>query len=62
MTAFNEALALESASDLPYKNGKYKLNSNELVEYAKIVAYKTAYNLKNGIEIDWDKSPLITID
>ena len=62
--AFSEALAFESASDLPYDHstGQYVLPADILHYFAKIVAYKVAYNLKNGLVMDPDDDPLTYVD
>lgn len=64
MTAFSRALALESASDSTYDEdtGIYVLTHNELVRYAKIVAYKVVHNMQNGHELDPDDDPLTYVD
>ena len=71
MSAFSQALALESASDLPIlrdrnqqpivdKDGNliYTVTSKDICEYASIVAYKVGYNLANGLALDPNQSPL----
>ncbi len=64
MSAFSQALALESASDCTYNEDTdtYVLTTNEMVRYAKIVAYKVAHNLDNGFEMDPEDDPLTYID
>ena len=64
MTAFSEALAFESASDCTYNEdtGTYILTANDMVRYAKIVAYKVAANIRNGHELDMDDDPLTYVD
>ena len=64
MSAYNRALAFESASDLPYdhKTGQYVLPPDILEYYAKIIAYKVAHNLKNGYKMDPDNDPLTYTD
>jgi len=54
--AFNEALALESVQE-----SLYEVDSEELMEFAKIVAYKVFHNLKQGHEMDENDDPL-TVD
>lgn len=62
--AFSQALALESASDLPrdYKTGDYVLPPDILEYYAKLIAYKVAYNLGNGFVMNSDDDLLTYID
>ena len=64
MAAFSEALALESASDSRYNADakEYLFTADELVHYAKIVAYKVASNLGNGSKMDPDDNPLTHIN
>jgi len=58
--AYNPSVALESASGLPcdHKTGEYVLAPDILEYYARIVAYKVAFNLKNGRKMDPDQDPL----
>ncbi len=56
MKAFNDALALES---VPKELSQ--CNSDDLIKYAKTVAYKVFHNLKNGHEMDKNDDPL-TVD
>lgn len=60
MDAFSEALALESASDCTYDQDAktYVLTADEMVRYAKIVAYKVVRNISNGHEMNTDEDPL----
>ena len=62
--AYSQALAFESASDLPYNNEteEYVLPPDILEYYARIVAYKVAHNLKNGFVMDSNVDPLDYID
>lgn len=62
--AYNPSVAFESAGDLPYdhKTGEYVLAPDILEYYARIVAYKVAYNLKNGRKMDPDQDPLTYIN
>jgi len=53
MTAFNEALALES---IPESLSECK--NDELVKYARTVAYKVFHNLKNGHTMAKEDDPL----
>lgn len=64
MSAFSEALALESASDCTYNEdtGTYILTAKDMIRYAKIIAYKVAHNLQNGSELDPDDDPLEYVD
>ena len=64
MSAYSEAIAFESASDLPYdhKTGQYVLTPDILEYYARIVAYKVAHNLKNGHTMDPKIDPLDYVD
>lgn len=62
--AYSEALAFESASDLPYNRatGEYVLPHDILEYYARIVAYKVAANLKRGRVMDLSIDPLTYIN
>lgn len=62
--AYSEALALESASDLPYnrETGEYVMPPDILEWYARIIAYKVAYNIRLGYPIDQDIDPLTYVD
>lgn len=62
--AYSSALAFESASDLPRDptTGDYVLPEDILEYYARLVAYKTAYNLKNGSTMDPALDPLDYVD
>lgn len=51
--AFTEALALESVPET-----LRGVDSNELVRYARTIAYKVAHNLKNGFLISGEDDPL----
>ena len=64
MSAFSRALALESASDCTFDNDTevYVLTADDMVRYAKIIAYKVAHNLENGHELDRSDDPLTYID
>ena len=55
MTAFNEAMALESIPE------GLDANSDLLIKYARTIAYKVFHNLQNGHKMDKDKDP-ITVD
>lgn len=59
--AFSQALALESASDSRFQDGEYRFTTEELVDYARIVAYKVAHNLNNGFILDPVDDPLTYI-
>jgi hypothetical protein len=63
-SAYSEALAFESAGDLPYdsKTESYVLPPDILEYYARIIAYKVAHNLRNGFTMDPDQDPLTYID
>ena len=56
MGAFSEALALESIPE-----SLSKCQSDELVKYARTVAYKVFHNLKNGHTMAKADDPL-TVD
>ena len=62
--AFSQALVFESAGGLPYNKatGEYVLPEDILEYYAKIIAYKVAYNLKNGFIMDPNDDPLTYVD
>ena len=64
MTAFSRALALESASDSTFDSDTevYLFTADELVRYAKIVAYKVSHNMSNGHTLDEDDDPLTYVD
>jgi hypothetical protein len=53
-TAYSYALALESASGLPFNHstGEYILTEDALEKYARCVAYKVAHNIKKGSSMD----------
>jgi len=51
--AFSTALALESIPES--LQGE---DSNELVNYARTIAYKVANNLNNGFSMNVDEDPL----
>jgi hypothetical protein len=63
-TAYNRALAFESIhDDLKEKfDGATeqfsRVTHEDLERFARTVAYKVAYNLKNGFEMDPDSDPL----
>ena len=67
-TAYNTALAGESVPDQlkeKYDEDKdmyYCVTHNDLERFARIVAYKTAHNLKNGYTMDENGDPLTYID
>ncbi len=52
-SAFSEALALESIPE-----SLYSVNQDDLVDYARTVAYKVFHNLKNNHEMDKSEDPL----
>jgi hypothetical protein len=62
--AYSKALALESASGLPYnqQTGEYILPSDMLESYARIIAYKVAYNIRLGYPMNQDIDPLTYVD
>ena len=62
--AYTEALALESASDLPYNQltNEYVIPSDILEWYARIVAYKVAHNISLGYHMNQDIDPLTYIN
>lgn len=62
--AYNPAVAFESAGDLPVdpKTGEYVLTDDILEYYARVVAYKVAYNLKNGLVMDPGNDPVDYVD
>ena len=62
--AYSEALALESAQGLPYnrETGEYVMPPDILEWYARIVAYKVAYNIRLGYPMDQDIDPLTYVD
>jgi hypothetical protein len=68
MSAFSRELAGESRSDAI--KGKWDKKSktylgithDELIEFARTIAYKVAYNLSNGSTMDPDNDPLTYID
>ena len=75
--AFSKALAMESLelpttydveagkfiSKFDQKTGKFNnVTFEDFENYAKIVAYKVAYNLKNGFKMDPNDDPLTYVD
>lgn len=62
MPAFSRALALESALDSRFVDGEYRFTPDELVEYARIVAYKVAFNVAGGHRLEPSEDPLMHID
>jgi hypothetical protein len=62
--AYSSAVAFESAGDLPRdpRTKEYVLTDDILEYYARVVAYKTAYNLKNGLIMDPGQDPLDYVD
>ena len=50
--AFSTALALESVHE-----ELYSVPSEELIRYAKTIAYKVFHNLKNGFPMDLEDDP-----
>ncbi len=60
--AYSEALAFESIGDVGIydttKNVHNNVTAKDLERYAKTIAYKVAYNLKNGFEMDKKNNPL----
>lgn len=62
--AYNSAVAFESAGDLPRDpvTGDYVIPEDILEYYARLVAYKTAHNLKNGYQMDPNNDPLDYVD
>jgi hypothetical protein len=62
--AFSKALALESADRENFSHDKqvYEFTSDQLVNYAAIVAYKTFHNVKGGAEMDAESDPITVND
>ena len=60
--AYSEALAFEIIVIVGIydttKNVHNNVTAKELERYARTVAYKVAYNLKNGFEMDKENNPL----
>ena len=58
--AYCDAVAFESAGDLPYDpmTGQYVLPPDVLEYYARLVAYKVAYNISNGFRMNPNIDPL----
>ncbi len=60
--AYSEALAFESIGNIGIYNATKNVHNNvtaqDLEKYARTVAYKVAYNLKNGFEMDKKNNPL----
>ena len=62
--AYSEALALESAQSFPYNRatGEYVMPPDILEWYARIIAYKVAYNIRLGYPMDQGIDPLTYVD
>jgi len=64
MSAYNRALAMESISDDMKAKWNQEsdtfigLTHNELEQFARTVAYKTAHNISNGHLMDKSMNPL----
>ena len=64
--AFSEALALESFPDAinrtynPSTRSCADVTLEDLIHFARTVAYKTAFNLGNGLEMNPAENPLDT--
>jgi len=64
MSAYSKAIAGESVTDqmkVKWDAKRHVFNgitSHHLERYARIIAYKVAYNLKNGYKMDKKMDPL----
>ena len=64
MSAYSRALALESIPDCikdkwnQHSETYSSITDEDLERFAKIVAYKVAYNLRNGHQMNFDIDPL----